>query len=99
MLQDGLYVGFNLESGKIKMKNDETYQTDKFCDLEMLVTGGTNYTKSEEHLLYRKVLRAVVELHKPTPLDERGDVCLTCCPDLLTLYPCSTIQIIEKELK
>ena len=44
-------------------------------------------------------LRAVVELHKPTPLDERGDVCLTCCPDLLTLYPCSTIQIIEKELK
>jgi hypothetical protein len=46
-----------------------------------------------------KALRAVVELHKPTPLDERGDVCLTCCPDLLTLYPCSTIQIIEKELK
>ena len=44
-------------------------------------------------------LRAVVELHKPTPLDERGDVCLTCCPDLLTLYPCSTIQIIEKELQ
>jgi hypothetical protein len=46
-----------------------------------------------------RALRAVVELHKPTPLDERGDVCLTCCPDLLTLYPCSTIQIIEKELK
>jgi hypothetical protein len=46
-----------------------------------------------------KALRAVVELHKPTPLDERGDVCLTCCPDLLTLYPCSTIQIIEKELQ
>ncbi|MGK7384406.1 hypothetical protein ACSQ92_23000, partial [Salmonella enterica] len=42
-----------------------------------------------------KALRAVVELHKPTPLDERGDVCLTCCHDLLTLYPCSTIQIIE----
>ena len=46
-----------------------------------------------------RALRAVVELHKPTPLDERGDVCLTCCPDLLTLYPCSTIQIIEKELQ
>jgi hypothetical protein len=44
-------------------------------------------------------LRAVVELHKPEPLDERGDVCLTCCPDLLTLYPCPTIQAIEKELK
>jgi hypothetical protein len=35
-----------------------------------------------------EALRAVVELHKPEPLDERGDVCLTCCPDLLTLYPC-----------
>jgi hypothetical protein len=43
-------------------------------------------------------LHAVVELHKPEPLDERGDVCLTCCPDLLTLYPCSTIQAIEKHL-
>jgi hypothetical protein len=48
---------------------------------------------------FEDALRKVVELHKPTPLDERGDVCLTCCPDLLTLYPCSTIQIIEKELK
>jgi len=46
-----------------------------------------------------KALRAVVELHKPTPLDERGDVCLACCPDLLTLYPCPTIQAIEKELE
>ena len=44
-------------------------------------------------------LRAVVELHKPEPLDERGDVCLTCCPDLLTLYPCPTIRAIEKELQ
>jgi hypothetical protein len=48
---------------------------------------------------FEDALRKVVELHKPTPLDERGDVCLTCCPDLLTLYPCSTIQIIEKELQ
>lgn len=46
-----------------------------------------------------QALRAVVELHKPEPLDERGNVCLTCCPDLLTLYPCPTIQAIEKELK
>ena len=46
-----------------------------------------------------KALRAVVELHKPEPLDERGDVCLTCCPDLLTLYPCPTIQAIEEHLK
>ena len=48
---------------------------------------------------FEDALRAVVELHKPTPLDERGDVCLTCCPDLLTLYPCPTIQAIKKELK
>jgi len=47
---------------------------------------------------YTSAIRAVVELHKPEPLDERGDVCLTCCPDLLTLYPCPTIQAIEKEL-
>ena len=39
-------------------------------------------------------LREVVKLHKP-----EGDVCLTCCPDLLVLYPCKTIQAIEKELK
>jgi len=51
------------------------------------------------HYSSAKALRAVVELHKPEPLDERGDVCLTCCPDLLTLYPCPTIQVIEKELK
>jgi|FreactcultureFD7_1027221.scaffolds.fasta_scaffold92446_1 hypothetical protein len=43
-------------------------------------------------------LRAVVELHKPEPLDERGDVCFTCCPDLLVLYPCPTIQDIDKYL-
>jgi hypothetical protein len=43
-------------------------------------------------------LYAVMELYKPEILDERGDVCLTCCPDLLTLYPCPTIQAIEKYL-
>ena len=51
-----------------------------------------------EFIAPSKALRAVVELHKPEPLDERGNVCLTCCPDLLTLYPCPTIQAIEKEL-
>ena len=63
----------------------------------LFVTDKTNMTI--EVIKWQLALRAVVELHKPTPLDERGDVCLTCCPDLLTLYPCSTIQIIEKELK
>jgi hypothetical protein len=51
-----------------------------------------------ENWKFYPALRKVVELHKPEPLDERGDVCLTCCPDLLTLYPCPTIQAIEKEL-
>lgn len=56
------------------------------------------YSGHQRLLKYFNSLRAVVELHKPEPLDERGDVCLTCCPDLLTLYPCPTIQAIEKEL-
>jgi len=60
---------------------------------ELLALLNTKSDSDEVH-----ALRAVVELHKPEPLDERGDVCLTCCPDLLTLYPCSTIQAIEKEL-
>ena len=60
--------------------------------------GGTQLDLAGFNNQYR-ALRAVVELHKPTPLDERGDVCLTCCPDLLTLYPCPTIQAIEKELQ
>jgi len=51
-----------------------------------------------DHLDIHFALSAIVKLHKPEPLDERGDVCLTCCPDLLTLYPCPTIQAIEKEL-
>jgi hypothetical protein len=55
--------------------------------------------KHEELMNGLKALLAVIELHKPEPLDERGDVCLTCCPDLLTLYPCPTIQAIEKELE
>ena len=42
-------------------------------------------------------LRAVVELHKPQP-----DHC-PCCPPVLCecaeVYPCPTIQAIEKELK
>ena len=64
---------------------------------ELLAEINFNDPYYSRHLM--SALRAVVELHKPTPLDERGDVCLTCCPDLLTLYPCPTIQAIEKELE
>ena len=65
--------------------------------INSVVENGTCETVG--HYSSAKALRAVVELHKPEPLDERGDVCLTCCPDLLTLYPCSTIQAIERELE
>ena len=42
-------------------------------------------------------LRAVVELHKP---DVRGncDICTWITNGGLVLYPCPTIQAIEKEL-
>lgn len=47
-------------------------------------------------------LRAVVELHKP--LDNLiGEFCSHCTEmsgkDIYTLYPCFTIQAIEKELQ
>ena len=65
-------------------------------ELLMLVTGGTNHTMAEEHLLYRKVLRAIVELHKPTP--EAVFVSEIECKPCDSAYPCPTIQAIEKEL-
>ena len=86
------------------MNHDETYQTDKFGDLLMLVTGGTNYTMAEEHLLYRKALRAVVELHKPSEKNYAGEIgCMGCGynSEYSTWemeYPCPTIKAIKKEL-
>jgi hypothetical protein len=72
-------------------------------DLLMLVTGGTNYTMAEEHLLYRKALRAVVELHKPAFAVVDGvkgtEWCYQCADQRgYAEYPCPTIQAIEKEL-
>ena len=58
-----------------------------------------DYNNAYRPSILAQMVYAVVELHKPEPLDERGDVCLTCCPDLLTLYPCPTIQAIEKKLQ
>ena len=63
----------------------------------LFVTDKTNMTI--EVIKWQLALRAVVELHKRTPLDEQGDVCLNCCTDCLTFYPCPTIQAIERELK
>jgi len=41
-------------------------------------------------------LRAVVELHKPYTIKNVGTICKEC--QIATLYPCPTIQAIEKEL-
>lgn len=62
-------------------------------ELLILVTGGTDYTMAEEHLLYRKAFRAVVELHKP-----EHSILGYCCNLDDEHYPCRTIQAIEKEL-
>jgi hypothetical protein len=66
-------------------------------ELLMLVTGGTNYTMAAEHLLYRKALCAVVELHKP---DVRGncDICSWVSGGFVVYSVCPTIKVIEKEL-
>jgi len=50
-----------------------------------------------------KVLRAVVELHKPELIESGKEsifVCSTCNPEWFweNPYPCPTIQAIEKEL-
>lgn len=46
-----------------------------------------------------KALRAVVELHKPKELDDGEPKCMACeTTDWYKVYPCPTIQAIEKEL-
>ena len=49
-----------------------------------------NGTKAEQ------ALRAVVELHKP--MEDFTNVCGECAFEAVVLYPCPTIQAIEKEL-
>jgi hypothetical protein len=48
-------------------------------------------------------LRAVVELHKPTHFIKKDGVITemwcVCGGEVLTKYPCPTIQAIEKELQ
>ena len=48
-----------------------------------------------------KALRVVVELHKPIYAKVLGEVCEQCSTpvqSIYSLYPCPTIQAIEKEL-
>ena len=51
---------------------------------------------------YYKALRAVVELHKPTPENRYPEnICQGCSMTeevVYVYYPCQTIQAIEKEL-
>ena len=46
-----------------------------------------------------KALRAVVELHKPKHFIGNNEIYCNCSISPLIVYPCPTIQIIEKELK
>ena len=47
-----------------------------------------------------QALRAVVELHKPYGSADKGFICEFCMDRALPawVYPCPTIQAIEKEL-
>jgi hypothetical protein len=63
----------------------------KQCTCEGAAWGGGCY--AEENIPW-KALRAVVELHKPVINALPDKTCLAC----QDLYPCQTIQAIEKEL-
>ena len=57
-------------------------------------------TKFDNSNPYYKALRAVVELHKPQVSSFDDTECAACSSDELSvIYPCPTIQAIEKELK
>jgi hypothetical protein len=67
---------------------------------ELLAKIGNPVDEGYEYgdIVFNKALCAVVELHKP--MDNLvGEFCDTCSDeDIYTLYPCQTIQAIEKEL-
>lgn len=52
-------------------------------------------TDEEDLWYFRKALKSVVELHKSVIHALPNETCLAC----QDLYPCPTIQAIEKELK
>ena len=47
---------------------------------------------------YGKALRAVVELHKPF-IHRKESLLKDTCANCFKVYPCDTIQAIEKELQ
>ena len=71
-------------------------------NMGITMTGKRLATHEEDAFLYRKTLRAVVELHKPKNcILKEGEVTEQWCTgdtETLTKYPCPTIQAIEKEL-
>ena len=53
-----------------------------------------------DHLDIHFALSAVVELHKPVELDDGKPKCMACeTTDWYKVYPCPTIQAIEKALQ
>jgi hypothetical protein len=59
--------------------------------------------KPEETIETRAVklnnaIRALVELHKPRPMAVGLICCEECSKKIFNLYPCDTIQAIEKAL-
>ena len=56
-----------------------------------------NYYRPERYVEYSQALRAVVELHKPVGISWDNDN--LSCDECADIYPCKTIQAIEKELQ
>ena len=66
--------------------------------INSVVENGTCETVG--HYSSAKALRAVVELHKPQVSSFDDTECAACSSDELSvIYPCETIQAIEKELR
>ena len=62
--------------------------------LEKFTDYGAHFDQVRDESKVFAMLRAVVELHKP---DDAG-FCSDCFGTPYVTYPCSTIQVIEKEL-
>ena len=72
------------------MKHDELLAD---IDTKILLSEHTIYP------IYMQAFRAVVELHKPQVSSFDDTECAACSSDELSvIYPCPTIQAIEKEL-